>query len=598
MESVVERYKTYQEYKEELDSELSKTAEGFVRIGYLLRLAEDTDILKESGYSSVLEFAQAEYNIDKTQVSRFININKKFSESGYSDRLREEYRGFGYSKLTIMMQLPDTVNEELTPEYSKSEIQQIKNQIDEENKTTDLEIMMEGQDPVMEAAEDDLCRAVRQLAGDIQDGEEIPRLYKEIWTAGRTGLTAEDLQVIMTPAGQRMYTMRIQGMGGQNLSLKDHNNGDSVALINMRTGEKQEYTWNRLLEVWRYLISGGTTYQEAWQQLYGKPWPEEKKIAPVQPKEEKKPAPRKETKVSQPKKPEPVKASEKPAEPVEEQRQQAPAIPQSKWPSTYKPGDIVMNTLSTECGELVEQTAKEKIWLFRPTAPAGDPYNLSEDYFKTGQAPEEPETQVNDSSSEKTDASDQNTEAMVTEEQVPGQTDLENDFPQYCPDEGDKRAAYRQSIRGSVENLVRYVEMDLIAAARQQLSDISGYLDKLEELSKGGRAGCRRCRNRRERGSLTPPPVRSSRSGICISASFVGWNITWRMLPGTVNNCRASCTTSRDPAAVSESHRTVRWAARATTRCWTMATRAGGRRCCRCLSSTCRITTRTGRRML
>lgn len=487
MESVVERYKTYQEYKAELDSELSKTAEGFVRIGYLLRLAEDTDILKESGYSSVLEFAQAEYNIDKTQVSRFININKKFSEGGYSDRLREEYRGFGYSKLTIMMQLPDTVNEELTPDYSKSEIQQIKNQIDEENKTTDLEIMMEGQDPVMEAAEDDLSRAVRQLAGDIQDGEEIPRLYKEIWTAGRTGLTAEDLQVIMTPAGQRMYTMRIQGMGGRNLSLKDHNNGDSVALINMRTGEKQEYTWNRLLEVWRHLVSGGTTYQEAWQQLYGKPWPEEKKIAPVQPKEEKKPMPRKETKVSQPKKPEPAKTPEKHKEPVEELRQQAPAMQQSKWISTYKPGDIVMNTLSTECGELVEQTAKEKIWLFRPTAPAGDPYNLSEDYFKTGR---KPETQISDSHSGETDTDTdhQNTDTMGSETQVPGQTELEKDFPQYCPSEGDQRDAYRQSIRGSVENLVRYVEMDLIAAARQQLSDISGYLDRLEELSKGGGA--------------------------------------------------------------------------------------------------------------
>ena len=66
MENVIEKYRSYQEYKAELDSELSKTAEGFVRIGYLLRLAEDTDILKESGYSSVLEFAQAEYNIDKT----------------------------------------------------------------------------------------------------------------------------------------------------------------------------------------------------------------------------------------------------------------------------------------------------------------------------------------------------------------------------------------------------------------------------------------------------------------------------------------------------------------------------------------------------
>jgi hypothetical protein len=76
---------------------------------------------------------------------------------------------------------------------------------------------------------------------------------------------------------------------------------------------------------------------------------------------------------------------------------------------------------------------------------------------------------------------------MVTEEQVPGQTDIEKDFPQYCPDTEDQRSAYQQSLRGAVENLVRYAEMDLIAAARQQLSDISGYLDKLEELSKGGR---------------------------------------------------------------------------------------------------------------
>ena len=206
----------------------------------------------------------------------------------------------------------------------------------------------------------------------------------------------------------------------------------------------------------------------------------------MQPKEEKKTAPRKESKVSQPKKQEPARETEKPAEPVEEQRQQEPAIPQSKWPSTYKPGDIVMNTLSTECGELVEQTAKEKIWLFRPTAPAGDPYNLSEDYFKTGRAPEEPETQVNDSCSGEYEPENHDTVTMVTEEQVPGQTDLERDYPQYCPD-ADQRTAYLQSIRGAVDNLVRYAEMDLISAARVQVKDISGYLDRLEELRKGGR---------------------------------------------------------------------------------------------------------------
>lgn len=485
MENVIEKYKSYQEYKAELDAELSKTAEGFVRIGYLLKLARDTDILQESGYGSVVEFAEAEYNIDKTMVSRFIRINDKFAEDGYSDRLQQNYRGFGYAKLTLMLNMPEALNEELTPDYSKAEIQQLKDQIDEENKTSDLEILMEGQDPAMEAAEDDLSRAVRQLAEDIQEGETIPRLYKEIWTEGRPFLAVEDLQEIMAPAGQRMYSVRIRGMGGRNLSLKDHNNGDSVVLINIRTGEKQDYTWDRLLEVWRQLISGGESYQEAWQQLYGREWPEEKtviveksEVAPVQQKEEKKPAPRKESKVSQPKKPEPVREPKGPVEKAKEPKQQT-VTPQNKWPSDYKPGDVVMNALSSECGELVEQTAKDKIWLFRPTAPAGEPYNLSEDYFKT-------ETQVNASYSGESKEDDQDTETMATEEQVPGQTNLENDFPQYCPDTEEQRAAYLKSIRGAVDNLVRYAEMDLIGAARQQVSDISGYLDELEEISKGG----------------------------------------------------------------------------------------------------------------
>ena len=34
--------KSYSEYKTELDAELSRTAEGFVRIGYLLKVARGT----------------------------------------------------------------------------------------------------------------------------------------------------------------------------------------------------------------------------------------------------------------------------------------------------------------------------------------------------------------------------------------------------------------------------------------------------------------------------------------------------------------------------------------------------------------------------
>lgn len=129
----------------------------------------------------------------------------------------------------------------------------------------------------------------------------------------------------------------------------------------------------------------------------------------------------------------------------------------------------------------------------KPKEPEKKPEQMTIPGAAPDPAQNELETQVNDTvcgnpdTANKDFATDhQNTEAMVTEEQVPGQTDIEKDFPQYCPDTVDQRSAYQQSLRGAVENLVRYVEMDLIAAARQQLSDISGYLDKLEEISKGG----------------------------------------------------------------------------------------------------------------
>lgn len=70
-------------------------------------MARDTRILAESGYQNVVEFAKAEYGDDKTQVSRFMNINDKFSEGGYAPELKAEYQGFGYAKLSIMLSLPD-----------------------------------------------------------------------------------------------------------------------------------------------------------------------------------------------------------------------------------------------------------------------------------------------------------------------------------------------------------------------------------------------------------------------------------------------------------------------------------------------------------
>ena len=134
-------------------------------IGYLLKKGRDTDILKESGYANVNEFAEAEYHLDASQVSRFIRINDKFAVNGYSDRLKEEYRGYGYAKLAIMLTLPDELTEELSPALSKTEIQAVKAEVEEEGKTTDIEVFLEGTKKEQEEL-DDLGKGLNQLFKD------------------------------------------------------------------------------------------------------------------------------------------------------------------------------------------------------------------------------------------------------------------------------------------------------------------------------------------------------------------------------------------------------------------------------------------------
>ncbi len=273
----IEYKKSYQEYKTELDAELNKSAEGFVRIGYLLKVARDTDILKESGYTSVTEFAKAEYGIDKTQVSRFIHINDKFAEGGYSDRLQDQYQGFGYAKLTLMLQLPDAINEALSPLYSKAEIQTIKEEVDAEGQVSDLERMMEAvpMPTPQEAKGSILNAAIYQL------GEDEPELYVEMAAVQ----TIQELQGAMAPSGERTYSIRIPGTGRIMLMLSD--SSDDVNIVNVRTGEKESALWEEIYAAWQQLLDGDGS-PEHWEKTYGKEYPkEEPPVAPVQPKPEK-----------------------------------------------------------------------------------------------------------------------------------------------------------------------------------------------------------------------------------------------------------------------------------------------------------------------
>lgn len=294
--------KTFNEWQQELDTELVKSAESFVKIGYLLKVARDTDILANTGYANVVEFAKARYGLDKTQVSRFIHINDRFSEGGNSAELQDRYKGMGYAKLTIMLQLPDEINEEISADFSKSEIEDIKKEIDEENKISDIEVWMEG---TQEEAEkyNELGQVMYQLLHDM------PELFIKI---AQSSIETEELMNVLAPSGEMIYSVRIPGTGRLMLSIKA--NTGRITITNVRSMDKTEWNIEDLADFVVDILSRADTEDpvKAWTSIYKEEYPKKAEVAPVQ---QEKPAQRKEKKVQKAKieKPKPQPA-EKDAE--------------------------------------------------------------------------------------------------------------------------------------------------------------------------------------------------------------------------------------------------------------------------------------------
>lgn len=116
----------YMEMKDEIRRELSNQAESFIRTGYYLRQIEDSEAFRQEGYASVYEFAEREFNLSKSTVSRLKAINKEFSEDGYSKLVAPRYRGIGKSILAEMLALPDSDRELVTPETAREDVRELR----------------------------------------------------------------------------------------------------------------------------------------------------------------------------------------------------------------------------------------------------------------------------------------------------------------------------------------------------------------------------------------------------------------------------------------------------------------------------------------
>ena len=430
--AVIPPYKSYKEYKNALDNEVRQEFEGYVRIGYLLKLARDTNILHESGYKDLYEFANEEYHLDKSRVSRYMAINDRFALDGYAMELKEEYKGFGIAKLQLMLQLPDTINEGLTPEYTKAEIQAIKDEVDEESKVSDIERMIEPQ-PMPPKRKSMIGKIIMQLAKDE------PELYMQIAKAMKGIWSIEDVKEIMAPDGMKTYSVRVPGTGRMLLMMDE---SKDARIVNTRTEEAEETGWGSIGQEWEMLTASEKTSEEHWEELYCEKWP---LVAPVQPEKQKKAS--KVVKAKPDKVAVPQQKEKKPS-PVQQNRNDLPGNDQN--------GNETVGNGNEEQPTLHD---------FNDTIPEPNPMN----------PPEEPEQE-------------QQCDEEQQSEQIEGQDNIEN-HSEWMPEDESQNVlrGYKAAVTNNLRQLQNLWEGENPDKVNLMIDMAKDLLWRLEEIQKMGK---------------------------------------------------------------------------------------------------------------
>lgn len=275
-----------------IKEELKGQATSFVRTGYLLKRARDTSTLYDGGYTSVNDYAAKEFGLSKDVVSRYIAINDRYSEDGYSDHLAESYEGYGYAKLAEMLTLPDHIVDVISPDMTKADIQELKKEYKEEMKTSDIEAAIEqSMTPPSEQS------VVAQMI--VEYFHQRPEEYKEL----RPDVSMDEIKDILCPD----ETRTLPGRTTKGSMILKMDASGMVKCVNMRSGEEEQASWEEVLEIAQIMAKEeAETIQDAWQRVFGEEYPVKlpqpiidkpqaekkkkvepiRKVAPVQPKEE------------------------------------------------------------------------------------------------------------------------------------------------------------------------------------------------------------------------------------------------------------------------------------------------------------------------
>lgn len=93
---------TAQKCISEINNELHKVKQSFIRIGFYLKEANENKYFKELGYPTIIDFAREEFGFEKTATYGFMQVYELAHDPQDPLSIAEEFNGFTHSKLLVL----------------------------------------------------------------------------------------------------------------------------------------------------------------------------------------------------------------------------------------------------------------------------------------------------------------------------------------------------------------------------------------------------------------------------------------------------------------------------------------------------------------
>ena len=266
----------YIQSKNEIKQELGGIVKSFVRIGWQLTRINKSEAYKHDGYNTISEFAKAEYGMNASGVSRFMKVYEKYSVSGDTPELQEQYKDFEFNKLVEMLQLPEEDQQIFKPTDKREDIRELKD-FNKENENNPMNLL---DWKSAQSTEDKLRATIQEFFREKHS--VLNTLYSS--EAYQTGNIKEMSQII-NPGDSMSYRKGT-------VFLMFHQEDITVKNFN---GEMKNISWEQFLtyvqEIFAEAAAGARTYENYFGIPEETPAPTPEETPKSAPKPTPKPAP-------------------------------------------------------------------------------------------------------------------------------------------------------------------------------------------------------------------------------------------------------------------------------------------------------------------